>query len=176
MQAAWDDHACLDSLNNLLNSISPWNDCQLFPAQESHSSAWSEAFPSPRLETSSALMGSILQSPTELVPKSSKAQNADAAKLSMSWGSIASAVLKMQGVSLDILPSTASSKDYNLALISPLPWSLSAWNMIEGGQMYWIRNPWYRGLSLVWDATVVDNMVAESEVKYPTPTPIPSET
>jgi len=35
------------------------------------------------------LMSSVLQSPSELVPKSLKAQNAAAAKLLMSWGSMA---------------------------------------------------------------------------------------
>jgi len=38
-------------------------------------------------------MSSVLQSPSELVPKSSKAQNAAAAKLLMSWGSMASPVI-----------------------------------------------------------------------------------
>jgi len=51
-------------------------------------------------------MSSVLQSPSELVPKSLKAQNAAAAKLFMSWGSIPSPVLKMQVASQDIQPST----------------------------------------------------------------------
>ena len=48
-------------------------------------------------------MSSVLQSPSELVPKSLKAQNAAAAKLLMSLGSImASPVLKLQAASQDI--------------------------------------------------------------------------
>jgi len=41
----WDDLACRDSLNTLLNTNNPWNHCQLLTAQVSHSAAWSEAFP-----------------------------------------------------------------------------------------------------------------------------------
>ena len=55
------------------------------------------------------LMSSVLQSPSELVPKSLKAQNSTAAKLLMSWGSMASPVLKMQASPQDIQPSTPSS-------------------------------------------------------------------
>jgi len=47
-------------------------------------------------------MSSVLQSPSELVPKSLKAQNAAVAKLLMSWGSMASPVLKMQTASQGI--------------------------------------------------------------------------
>jgi len=45
IQAAWDDLACRDTLNSLLNTNNPWNHCQLLAAQESHTAAWSEAFP-----------------------------------------------------------------------------------------------------------------------------------
>ena len=44
-QAAWDDLACRDTLNSLLNTNNPWNHCRLLAAQESHTAAWSEAFP-----------------------------------------------------------------------------------------------------------------------------------
>jgi len=43
-QAAWDDLACRDTLNSLLNTNNPWNHCRLLAAQES-TAAWSEAFP-----------------------------------------------------------------------------------------------------------------------------------
>jgi len=37
------------------------------------------------------------------------------------------------------------------------PLYLGAWLTMEGGRMAWLWAPgWYRGLSLVWDATVVD--------------------
>ena len=44
-QAAWDDLARRDTLNSLLNTNNPWNHCWLIAAQESHTAAWSEAFP-----------------------------------------------------------------------------------------------------------------------------------
>jgi len=57
-------------------------------------------------------MSSVLQSPSEPVPKSLKAQNAAAAKLLMSWAQMAYPVLKMQAASLDIQPKTPSSKGH----------------------------------------------------------------
>jgi len=44
-QAAWDDLACRDTLNSLLNTNNAWNHCRLLAAQESHTAAWSEGFP-----------------------------------------------------------------------------------------------------------------------------------
>ena len=38
-QAAWDDLACRDTLNSLLNTNNPWNHCRLLAAQESHTAA-----------------------------------------------------------------------------------------------------------------------------------------
>jgi len=43
-QAVWDDLACRDTLNSLLNTNNPWNHCLLLAAQESHNVVWSEAF------------------------------------------------------------------------------------------------------------------------------------
>ena len=57
-------------------------------------------------------MSSVLQSPSELVPKSLKVQDAAVAKLLMSWGSMASAVLKMQTASQGTQPSTPSSRGH----------------------------------------------------------------
>ena len=86
-------------------------------------------------------MSSVLQSPSELVSISFKAQNAATAKLLMSWGSMASPVLKMQAASQGIQPSTPSSRGHWPALVSPLPWSLSVWLMMEGGWMAWLWAP-----------------------------------
>jgi len=58
----------------------------------------------PVLETCSVPMSSVLQSPSELVPKFLKAQDASVAKLLMSWGSMASPVLKMQALSHQLHP------------------------------------------------------------------------
>jgi len=57
-------------------------------------------------------MSSVLQSPSEPVPKSLKAQDAagTVAKSLMSWGSMASPALKMQGASQGTQPSTPSSR------------------------------------------------------------------
>ena len=40
-QATWDDLACRDTLNPLLNTNNPWNHCRLLAAQESHTATWS---------------------------------------------------------------------------------------------------------------------------------------
>jgi len=66
----------------------------------------------PVLETCSALMSSVLQLASELVPKSLKAQNSAAAKLLMSWESMASPLRKMQAASQGIQPSTPSSRGH----------------------------------------------------------------
>ena len=46
IQAAWDDLACRDTLNSLLNTHNPWNHCRLLAVQESHTAAWSEVLSS----------------------------------------------------------------------------------------------------------------------------------
>jgi len=95
----------------------------------------------PVLETCSVPMSSVLQSPSERVSKSLKAQDAAVAKLLMSWGSMASPVLTMQAASQGTQPSTPSSRGHWPALVSPLPWSLWAWRTMEGGQMAWLWAP-----------------------------------
>ena len=45
IQAAWDDLTSRDTLNSLINTDNLWNHCRLLAAQESHTAAWSEAFP-----------------------------------------------------------------------------------------------------------------------------------
>jgi len=45
IQVAWDELACRDTLNSLLNTNNSWNHCRLLAAQESHTADWSEAFP-----------------------------------------------------------------------------------------------------------------------------------
>ena len=54
---------------------------------------------------------------------------------------MASSVLKMQAASQGIQPSTSSSKGHWLTLVSPSPWSLSAWLTMEGGRMAWLWAP-----------------------------------
>ena len=111
-QAAWDDLACRDTLNSLLNTNNPWNHCRLIAAQESHTAAWSEAYPI-------ASVGSLL-SPDELriaialrtgakIFESSKCR---CGKVVDKLGSMASPVLKMQASSQGIQPSTPSSRGY----------------------------------------------------------------
>jgi len=108
----------------------------------------------PSLETCSALMSSVLQSPSELVPKSLKAQNAAAAKLLVSRGFMACPVLKMP------LPKTFSHRLHPQEVIDPYRSPLYLWACRpdkwrkEAGVL--TLGPWYRGLRVVWDATVVD--------------------
>jgi len=59
----------------------------------------------------------------------------------MSWGFMASPALKMQAASQDIQPSTPSSRGHWPALVSALPWSLSAWLTMEGGRIAWLWAP-----------------------------------
>ena len=54
---------------------------------------------------------------------------------------MASSVLKMQAASQGIQPSTSSSKGHWLTLVSPSPWSLSAWLTMKGGRMAWLWAP-----------------------------------
>ena len=140
-QAAWDDLACRDTLNSLLNTNNLWNHCWLLAAQESHTAAWSEAFPI-------ASVGNLL-SPEELriaialqngakIFESTKCRYG---KIVMSWGSMVSPVLKMQAASQGIQPSTPPSRGHWPALVSPLPWSLSARLTMEWGQMAWLWAP-----------------------------------
>ena len=102
-------------------------------------------------------MSSVLQLPSELVPKSLKAQNAAVAKLLMSWGSMASPVLKIQATSQGIQSSIYSILKRQLTCIG-LPSTLEPVSLTNDGRRPdgLILGPWYSGLSLVWDATVVD--------------------
>jgi len=59
-------------------------------------------------------MSSVLQSPSKLVPKSLKAQDATVAKLLMSWGSMASPVLKIR-----LLPKALSHQLHPQEVIDP---------------------------------------------------------
>ena len=88
----------------------------------------------PVLEACSVVMSSVLQSPSELVPKSLKARNATVAKLLMSWDSMDSPVLRMQAASQGIQPSTPSSRGHWPALVPLLPWScqLDKWQKEAG--------------------------------------------
>jgi len=113
IQAAWDDLAYRDTLNSLLNANNPWNHCRLLAAQESHSAAWSEAFPI-------ACVRNLL-SPDELciaIALRTGAKIFECTKrrcgniVLMSWGSMASPVLKMQAASQGIQPSTPSSRGH----------------------------------------------------------------
>ena len=73
-----------------------------------------------------------MQSPSKLVSKSLKAQNATVAILLMSWGSMAFPILKMQATSLDIQPSPPSKKVIDVHWSPLYP---GAWQMTKGGQM-----------------------------------------
>ena len=111
-QAAWDDLACRDALNSLLNTNNPWNHCRLLAAQESHTAAWSEAFPI-------ASVGNLL-SPDELRiaialrtgAKILESSRCRCGKVVDELGSMASPVLKMQAASQGTQPSTPSSRGH----------------------------------------------------------------
>ena len=108
IQAAWDDLTSRDTLNSLINTDNLWNHCRLLAAQESHTAAWSEAFPI-------ASVGNLLSSDElriAIALRTGRAQNSTASKLLMCWGSMASPVLKMQAASQGIQPSTPSSRGH----------------------------------------------------------------
>ena len=108
IQAAWDDVACRDTLNSLLNTNNPWNHCRLLAAQESHTGAWSEAFPI-------ASVGNLL-TPDELRiaialqtdAKIFQSTKCHCGKIVDELVLLASPVLKMQAASQAIQPSTPS--------------------------------------------------------------------
>jgi len=68
----------------------------------------------------------------------------------------------MQAASQATQPSTPSSRGHWPALVSPLPWSLTNDERRPDGLTL---GPWYRGLSLVWDATVMDTF-AQGHYKH----------
>ena len=103
-------------------------------------------------------MSSVLQSPSEPVPKILKAQNVAAEELLVSWGYMDTPVLKMQAASLYNQPSTPVLKR-SLTRIN-LPSTLEPVGQTNDRRPDGLTlGPWYRGLSLVWDETVVDTFV-----------------
>ena len=111
IQAAWDDFACRDTLNSLPNTKTLGTTVSYLLHKRVTLLPGQKCSQVPVLETCSVLMSSVLHSPSELVPKSLKAQNATAEKL-LSWGSMACPVLKMQATSHGIQPSTPSSRGH----------------------------------------------------------------
>ena len=157
IQAAWDDLACRDSLNSLLNTKNPWNHCRLLAAQESHTAAWSESFPI-------ASIGNLL-SPDELHIAITLRTSAKIFESTKCYCGKIVDELGLHGLSCtknaghfprhSAINSILNRSLAHIGLPSTLGWSLSAWQMTKGGR--WPDfGPWYRGLSLIWDATVVD--------------------
>jgi len=134
-QSAWDDLACRDSLAALLDTPSPWNHCRLLTAQESHTATWSEAFPIASVRN--------LLSPDELRIAIALRTGANIFE-STEWrcGKFVDR-LGLHGLSCI---KNAGSFPRHSAINSILKRLLT---------------PWYRGRSLVWDATVMDTF-AES--------------
>ena len=99
-------------------------------------------------------MSSVMQWPSEIGPKSLKAQNVAAAKLLISWGSMA-------------CTKNAGCFPRHLAINSILKRSLTRTGLPSTLEPVDLTNngrrpdgltlgPWYRGRSLVWDTTAVD--------------------
>jgi len=159
IQAAWDDLACRDTLNSLLNTNNPWNHCQLLAAQESHTAAWLEAFPI-------ASVGNLL-SPDEL--RFIAIALRTAAKIFESTKCCGKIVdeLGLHGLSYT---KNAGCFPRHSAINSILKRSLTRIGLPSTLEPVCLTNdgrrpdgltlgPWYRGRSLVWDTTVVDTFV-----------------
>jgi len=154
IQAAWDDLAWRDPLNSLLNNNNPWNHCRLLAAQESHTAAWSEAFPivsvgnllSPdefriaiALQTGAKIFESMKCRCGKIVDELglhglSCSKNAGRFPRHSAINSILKRSLTRIGLPSTLEPLTNDGRR---------PDGLTL-------------GPWYRGLSLVRDATVVD--------------------
>jgi len=156
IQAAWDDLTCSDTLNSLLNINNSWNHCRLLAAQESHIAAWSEVFPI-------ASVGNLL-SPDELritIPFRTGAKIFESTKCPC--GKIVDE-LGLHGLSCTKNPGRFPRHS---AINSILKRSLTCIGLSSTLEPVGLTNdgrrpddltlgPWYRGRSLVWDATVVD--------------------
>jgi len=156
IEVVWDDLACRDTLNSLININNPWNHCQLLAAQESHTAAWSEAFPI-------ASIGNLL-SPDELRIAIALRTGA---KIFESTKCCCGKIVDELG--LHGLPCTRNAGCFprqsiinfilkrSLTRIG-LPSTLELVGLTNDGRRSngLTLGPWYRGLSLVWDARVVD--------------------
>jgi len=156
MQAVWDDLACRDALKSLLNSNNPWSHCRLLAAQESHTAAWSEAFPI-------ASVGNLL-SPDELRIAIALRTGAKIFERKKCRCDKMVDELGIHGLSCT---KNAGLFPRHLAINSILKRSLTRIRLPSTLEPVGLTNdgrrpdgltlgPRYRGLSLVWDATVVD--------------------
>jgi len=159
-QLAWDDLACKDALAVLLDTPSPWNHCRLLTAQKSHTSAWSEAFPI-------ASVGNLL-SPDELRIAIALRTGANIFEsMECRCGKLVDR-LGLHGLSCienaGRFPRHSAINSIlkrSLTRIG-LPFVLEPVGLTKDRRPDGLTlNPWYRGRSLVWDATVVDTF-AES--------------
>jgi len=168
IQAAWDDFACKDTLNSLLNTNrnNPWNHCQLLAAQESHTAAWSEAFPI-------ANVGNLL-SPDELRIVIGLQTGAKVFESTKCCCDKIVDELGLNGLSytknagrFPRHPAINSICKRSLTHIG-LPSTLEPVGLTNDGRRPdgLTLGPWYRGLSLVWDATVLDTFAKDCQTGW----------
>ena len=156
IQAAWDDLACRDTLNSLLNTNNPWNYCRLLAAQESHTAAWSEALPI-------TSVGNLL-SPDELRIAIALRTGAKIFESSRCRCGKVVDELGLHGLSCAKTAGRFSRHSAINCILKRLltriglPSTLEPVGLSNDGRRPdgLTLGPWYRGLSLVWDATVVD--------------------
>ena len=165
-QAAWDDLTCRDTLNSLLNTNNPCNHCWLLAAQESHTAAWSEAFPI-------ASVGNLL-SPDEL--RIAIALRTGAKIILESSRCRCGKVVDELGLHGLSFTKNAGRFPRHSTINSILKRSLTRIGLPNTLQPVGLTNherrldgltlgPWYIGLSLVWDATVVDTFAQGHYIK-----------
>ena len=156
VQEAWDDLTCRDTLNSLLNTNNPWNHCRLLAAQESLTAAWSEAFPI-------ASVGNVLN-PDEL--RIAIALRTGAKIFESTKCRCRKMVDELGLHGLSCTKNTGRFPRHS-AINSILKRSLTRVGLPSTLEPVGLTNDgrrldgltlgsWYRGLSLVWDATVVD--------------------
>jgi len=156
IQAAWDDLACRDTLNSLLNTNNPWNHCRLLAAQESHTAAWSEAF-------AIASVGNLLSADELHIAIALRT----GAKMFECTTCCSGKIVDELGVHGLTCTKNAGRFPRHSAINSMLKRSLTCIGLPSTLEPVGLTNSgrrpdgltlgyWYRGLSLVWDATVVD--------------------
>jgi len=156
IQAAWDDLTCRDSLNTLLNTKTLGTTVSYLMHKESHTATWSEAFPISNvgnlLSPDELCITITLQTGAKIFESTKCRYGQNCCELGLYGHSCIkntgrfprhSAINSILGRSLTCINLPSTLEPVGLTGDRRRPDGLTL-------------GPWYRGLSLVWDATIVD--------------------